>query len=57
MVMNSYKFNQKSTSTYNKTIQFEEYFMETMMEWRKVKREGGGRGKDGGDYGKEEMVD
>ena len=37
MIMNSYKFNQKSTSTYNKTIQFEELFVQTMKEWKNAK--------------------
>ena len=39
MIMNSYKFNQKSTPTYNKTIQFEELFVSTIKEWEKLKDE------------------
>ena len=37
MIMNSYKFNQKSTSTYNKTMVFEEFYVSTMKEWRRLK--------------------
>jgi hypothetical protein len=56
-MMNSYKFNQKSTTTYNKTIQFEEFFSETMKQWEKLKEEEQGQPKDDKDEVKEEMVE